>query len=367
MRLIGFMKKRKNNFELLRIITMLMILTLHLLRFTGLLDYSVENNLYFLFCWFIESLCFVAVNIYVILSGYFLIESKFKFSKLIKLWFEVSFYSVLIYFTLIFTNQITFNWISFAKSLFPIILGNYWFITVYFLLYLFSPILNKLINNLSKKQYHYLLIIILIFYSIIPIFIPQNLTINYGGSYSISWFICLYLFAGYIKKYEIKFFNKKSNCLMMYFACSFINFLFLVVMRILSINIIEPSALYNYYSITVLLAAISLFSYFKNLKITNTIANVIIEFFAPTTFGIYLIHENPNFRNILWRIFRDLNQFNLSSIILILLIPIYLFVLFSLMDKLRIMIIDKRISSVANKITNKKYIKKIEGGLLNES
>lgn len=359
--------KRKNNFELLRIISMIMILSLHLLRFGGLLDSVKSDSIYFCLCWIIESLCFIAVNVYVILSGYFLINSKFKFSKLIKLWFEVIFYSLSIYAILLFTNNISFEWISFLKSIFPITLGNYWFITVYFLMYLFSPILNKVIKGLSKEQYKYLLFIIILFYSIIPIFVPQGATINYGGSYSISWFICLYLFAGYMRLYDIKFFNKKFNCLLVYFLTAIINFSFLYIFNLISVPLIEPSALYNYYSITVLLGAISLFYYFKNIKIKGKLFNSIISFFAPCTFGVYLIHENPNLRQIFWSNFTKLNEFNVVSVILIFLVPVFLFVILSSIDKLRIVLFDKKISNFSDRLTDKKIIKKIEGEVFDES
>lgn len=332
--------KRKNNIELLRILSMYMILILHLLRFSGFLDIATTNTVKSFIIWFLESLCFVAVNCYVIISGYFLVDSKFKFKKLINIWLEVMFYSVIIYLILLFTGNISFGLQSFLKSIFPVSLGNYWFVTVYIALYLLSPFINILINNLNQKQYRGLILIIFLLFSVLPTFIPQHNTINYGGSYSISWFTCLYLIAGYLRKYSSDT-SRQKKYLFTYILCSLINVIALFICRHFNINFIEHSFLYNYYSVTVLLAAINLFLYFKNLSINNNFINKLITFISPTTFGIYLIHENPNFRMLLWNMFRfTLNKNIIYTFLIIIIIPILLFIIFSMLDKIRTIIFN---------------------------
>lgn len=359
--------KRKNNIELLRIISMYMILILHLLRFSGFLDVSTGNTVKSFIIWFLESLCFVAVNCYVIISGYFLVDAKFKFKKLINIWLEVIFYSIIIYVILLFTDNISFETQNFLKSVFPVLLGNYWFVTVYVALYLLSPFINILINNLNQKQYKGLVLIIILLFSLFPTFIPQYNTINYGGSYSISWFICLYIIAGYLRKYSIET-KKSKKYLLTYVFCSVINVISLFICRQFNIILIEPSFLYNYYSITVLFAAINLFLCFKNLEINNLFLNKLITFVAPTTFGIYLIHENPNFRMLLWNIFRfTLNKNLIYTCLIIIIVPVTLFIIFCIIDKIRIIIFNNVIPKKKhnNIITN--FFNRYEGGVNGES
>lgn len=330
------MKKRLNNIELLRIISMLMILILHLLRFGGLLDTYQDFSIRSLLVWGLESFCFVAVNCYVLISGYFLVDSKFKFRKIFTLWLEVLFYSLIIYLGLLFMHKTKFSIKTLLTSIFPILLKNYWFITVYIILYALSPFLNKLVHSLSKQQYMYLIAIILIFFSLWATIISPSETLNYGGSYSISWFICLYLIAGFLKKFYKDNSIKSIILLCVYFMLSIINMLAYFFIKKFNITFFSPDFLYNYHSITVVLAAISLFLFFKNLKIKNNIINKIIVFFAPTTFGIYLIHENPNIRLLLWNKFSFITHENLIEMIFfIIIIPIILFILFSLFDKVR--------------------------------
>lgn len=356
------MKQRLSNIELLRIISMLMIIALHLLSFGGLLNTYNSFSVRAVCVWLLESLCFVAVNCYVIISGYFLVNSKFKFKKLFNIWIEVLFYSLIIYLGLLLTKKIQFGYKAFLQSLFPILLKNYWFVTVYAVLYILSPFLNKLIHSLNKQQYFYLILIILIFFSLWATVIPPAGTINYGGSYSISWFICLYIIAGYLKLFYSNKQIKKSICLFVYVITSLINVITYFGIKALNIKFILPDFLYNYYSITVVIAAISLFLLFKNLEIKNKFIDKAINFFAPTTFAIYLIHENPNIRDILWEKFHFVsNEPFAKMIFLIIVIPISLFVLLSLVDKLRL-ILFRSIAKIVphNEFLKYKSLKKAE-------
>lgn len=76
------MKRRAANFELLRIISMMMVVCLHYLSKGNLLPQYIKLNhgsdyLY----WLIEALCIVSVNVFVLISGYFLIEKEFNGKK----------------------------------------------------------------------------------------------------------------------------------------------------------------------------------------------------------------------------------------------------------------------------------------------
>ena len=65
---------RQTGIELLRIVTMLMIIGLHYLLFGGPLFHAKGLNQKL--AWFIEAFFFVAVNCYVLISGYFLVTKK---------------------------------------------------------------------------------------------------------------------------------------------------------------------------------------------------------------------------------------------------------------------------------------------------
>lgn len=88
-------KVRDSNIELLRIVSMLMIVILHFLMHGRILKWSAFGSKEYAIYWMIEAFVFVCVNVFVIISGYFLCLSKFKVSRLTKVWFQVLFYSII--------------------------------------------------------------------------------------------------------------------------------------------------------------------------------------------------------------------------------------------------------------------------------
>ena len=93
----------------------------------------------------------MCVNCFVLISGYFLINSKFKLKKVLNLYLVTIFYSILLFIPHCILYGFSLS--NFIKSCLPLLMGTYWFITTYVVLYLLSPFLNILIKNLSKKQY----------------------------------------------------------------------------------------------------------------------------------------------------------------------------------------------------------------------
>ena len=88
-------RTRQANMELLRIVAMLMVVVLHYLIKGGATPSLVEDTgIINLITWYLSALCIAAVNVYVLISGYFLLEAKWKVSRLISLWFQMMFYSI---------------------------------------------------------------------------------------------------------------------------------------------------------------------------------------------------------------------------------------------------------------------------------
>ena len=161
-------KNRMINLDLLRIIAMIMIVSLHFLSYCGILDETIDiKNFNIVFSWTLECLCMVAVNIYVLISGYFLIDSTFKWKKVFLLWGEVFFYTFLLFFVnknVKFNNNIKLE--DYIKTFFPICTKHYWFMTIYILLYILSPYLNILIRAMRKESYRNLIVVMFFSYMI---------------------------------------------------------------------------------------------------------------------------------------------------------------------------------------------------------
>ena len=83
-------KERMANLEVLRCVAMMMVVVLHYLGKGGLLpDLTVPLSVQDMAAWLLEAFCIVAVNVYMMISGYFLCESSFKLSRLLTLWLQL--------------------------------------------------------------------------------------------------------------------------------------------------------------------------------------------------------------------------------------------------------------------------------------
>ena len=79
-------KERMANLEVLRCVAMMMVVVLHYLGKGGLLpDLTAPLSVQDMAAWLLEAFCIVAVNVYMMISGYFLCEGSFKLSRLLTL------------------------------------------------------------------------------------------------------------------------------------------------------------------------------------------------------------------------------------------------------------------------------------------
>lgn len=293
------MNKRNVGLDLLRILAMFMIVILHYLSKGGALD--VKDITMHNFVWIIEAFAIGAVNMYVLISGYFLVDSKFKWKKVFLLWGQVLFYSFT-FLTIYLLCGNSIGKLDLISNVFPVLMKNsYWFITVYLLLYICSPFLNILIERLSKKQHFQVCLFLIIFFCIIQTLLPYESLIDNSCGVGLIWFIVLYFIAGYLKKYDFKIKGKKL--LLGYVISSFmifgLTFGIEFVLNQFSISF-KVDRFYSYNNIFPFLSAFFLFLYFKDLKIKKQSIIKSIQFFAPLTFGVYLIHENFVIRKIIY-------------------------------------------------------------------
>ena len=195
---------RQIGFNVLKIIATFFICCIHLLNYGGIF-YNASDKIALKLLFSFISVC---VNVFVLISGYFLVNSKFSYKKIIKLWVQVFFYSVVTYIIACFFLKKYLSIEFSVKGLFyaciPILNSRYWFFTAYFILYLIFPFLNKILHNSSQISLVLLLIglIILNFFSSNGFKVENIISIKHG--YSIIWFIFLYLVAGYIRLYPLK-------------------------------------------------------------------------------------------------------------------------------------------------------------------
>ena len=198
------LKTRDSNLELLRIICIISIIAGHFVESSGVASYDTLT-LSFFFSFF-GSLVRVSCSVFIILSSWFLVDQKFKVSRIFSAWLTVVSYTT--FFLLYGKLSGTINYDkSYVLGVFlPIEQNTLWFVGCYIILVLISPILNRLVHAENDT----LLKLILILYTIFMV-IYSTVTEQEGFFTGEIWtFIYLYLIVGYIKRYGIEMSFKTS-------------------------------------------------------------------------------------------------------------------------------------------------------------
>lgn len=169
---------------------MMMIVSHHLISYSNL---PILDGPLYVFNEFFNSFGKVGAIGFMLITGYFMVDRKFNYRKLISLVAEVWFYSYSINIILMATGLLDLSWHTILNTMFPIILFEWWFITEYLIIALMSPIINNILTQLSKNQYAGLITVLMFISFILPTMIHRTM---------FSEFLILltaYCTAGYIK------------------------------------------------------------------------------------------------------------------------------------------------------------------------
>ena len=143
------------------------------------------------------SVAIVAVNVFVMISGWFSIKPKTK--GITSFLFQVAFLKLLSFGFFVLAGLLALNKTSMANLL---MLKPYtgWFIKAYILLYILAPVLNAFVENVNREVYKRVLFFYFVFIFLLGWF--KDITGYMMGGYSISMFVGLYLLARYVKVYS---------------------------------------------------------------------------------------------------------------------------------------------------------------------
>lgn len=316
---------RNISLDLLRIIAMMMVLILHTNLFGGFLKIESKDAYGFLITLY-EHISIVAVDVFVIISAWFFRTKETSFTKVVTLFWIILFWTVVMSMVAVLLGE-TITLKDIVKSI-PFIGRAYDFCGGYIIMYLCSPYLNKMLDNISKKQQTLFAIGSFILFSCFsPVTSSHYLLIN--GGYSFVWFIILYIITAWIKSLE-KIFSKRFF-LCAYIICSLGG----AVAMFFNIPLLGDL---EYNNPIVTISAFSLFLMFAQLRIKNPIVVKFVTFFAPLAFGVFLIHANFIFERW-YQQFQFCKWLEGNSYIYVIGVPvfvIFIFVLCSLMEYLRV-------------------------------
>lgn len=290
-------KERQSNIELLRIFTMLGVVILHYNNpsIGKAMTFAESGSLHFWVIYFFESLFICAVDLFILISGYFMCNSmKRDAIKPFKMIVQVMLYSCGIYFVRVIVRSTNFS----ISSLFRCLVPNNYFVILYVALYFVSLYINIIIEKLNQQQFKLMLIVLMMLFSIwngLADFSAEIIghewiglsTVGMYGSqygYSIVNFCLMYILGAYIRKYDRTYSRKKIiGCIFM--CCSI---LMLWSMLNDKIGYYTEKSAWEYCNPLVIGEACAVFYLFKSLDLKS---NKIINKLASGAFSVFLLQN----------------------------------------------------------------------------
>ena len=360
------MSERRSNIELLRVLSMLMIIFHHLAAHG--VQHSLDADRYAL--WLSGSSInkavvalavpggTVGVAIFFMISGYFQsYTSRINFRKIVRILLQTSFYGIfciLIYLVAKFAAGYPFAEISsglfsfFGRALFiPATGGIWWFVSVYLYLQILAPLLNTAMDRLNQQGQAVLLLLAWFFlYAADSVFS--------GILFSLQKGIVFYLFGSFLRRnVKVDRIRSKRFYLLLLFGISWIAETVLWYFNTLDeyrhltdakhqIFTVLRSGLIN--SVTVVVCGLSILLFFLCTEIHSALINRL----ASATLGVYLLHENTVMRSLIWRGLLKVDSvqyhsvwFPLTSVISVIIV----FIVCSLLESARMRLLEPPLSA----------------------
>ena len=279
---------------------------------------------------FFEMASIVAVNVFVLISGWFGIRPSVK--GITKFIFQCLFFSLGIYTFFLIKGDVVFSFRGLADC-FAMMGGGYWFITSYICLYLLSPVINVFIENAERNLYRDILIAFFVFQTLYG-FCSSGASFFLRGYSAIS-FIGLYMLAGFLKRYVDIQRYKKITCFRVYFFTT-LSLTFLYIGGEYFDCLAISSRCISYTNPLVIISALSLLLLFSKIDITSKFINSI----GASSFAVYLLHTNSNiYSSFFIQSIKDMMQnYTIFAFFNVVWCVCVWFVIAILIDKLRVIL-----------------------------
>ena len=295
-------QNRQSNFECLRIVAMVMIITTHCISSSKAFSVFQPNTIQYVILSFVQTLANYGVNLFVLITGWFMIEkTSISVRKVARILLDVAFYGIIIYLISVLIGINVLSLRGLIKAAFPLLFGYRWFVLAYCVLFVLIPYINAMLRHLTQAQYGTLLIICFVLFSVWPTFLPNPPIDHYG--YSFLHLIFMYILAGYARKY-IHDISSGCNLLLLLICLSC-----KLVLYLLPSDTVFLSTALNYKgaynSVFNVLSSFSIFLLFSKFSFSSKIINV----FASSAFAVFLIHGDYNIMDFLFNNMLQIGNF----------------------------------------------------------
>lgn len=310
-------RTRHTGIEILRILMMVEVVYLHLAIHGGFETVAEESTGYIKVCyWALLLFARCPVYVFVMITGYFLSTAgtKINVKRILKVYFPMLFYSIALRIVFAIADGGIGKPIFFLKSCLPVISKQWYFMTLYLLIVIFSPFLNLMIERLDRK---YFLILVGLLFFIFSIWQPlsklepmrqvvkiENILWTEEGK-GLYGFVYMYIVGAFMRRHRFikkaeegkTIFDKPWIYILIFFVCLTLNVLLVLFYPD---KRVEKVAYYYDHPLTVI-QGICLFRIFEKTDLSNFPKfGKVIAFISAGNLGVYMISEFTRSRDLLW-------------------------------------------------------------------
>lgn len=285
--------QRSSNLELLRILSMLMIIVFHCVLKSEFKYGEPHYNKQLTEC--LTMLGEIGVDCFILITGYFMVGSRFKWRKFVLLNLELVFYCWLSYGVQRLVQPEPINGRIVLEMIFPMIYNRYWFATAYLLLYLLCPFINRFVKALDQRELQRALGLFLALWCVIPTLFGAIYDETEGMMYynRLIWLIVVYMIGAYLRLYPRRWITGPRKAWLLALGSFATLCLSVVVINLFPtffgyIGIHYAGYLWRPNTVPVLACSIGLFLGFSQLRVRDS---RLVNAIASTTFGVYMLHD----------------------------------------------------------------------------
>lgn len=242
-----------------------------------------------------------AINVFVLITGYFMCEKGFSWRRVAKLVLQVEFWKVVLLPLFLFAGLPVKDSLKALLSIpfLPLLSVNNSFTASYLVFYLAIPFLKLLIDSGGRSMHGKALSLLLAVDAVSFTFFKNAVAFT-----EVSWYCALFLLAAWLRLYPPAFIDDHRTC-----RALFVGSVILAVVSVLSIDTLcvvldvpwFGKGLYcvdQSGKVMALLVGLTCFLYFRALPMGRS---RLVNAIASTTFGVLLIHANSAaMRKLLW-------------------------------------------------------------------
>lgn len=297
--------QRDSRFEFLRILGMIMIVLSHFSIY-GNWDTSNISAIGTVRLLAFDGFGPIGAMIFFIISGYFYnkkdINTRANKSrkKAILTWMKTFFYSVIM-FLLCLAMHIPIGLKEKIITLFPFSFNEYWFITCYLIITVFSPYIDEVIDQITEARFFKLLLFmfLLMFLELLNNEITNKLLVAFFG----------YLIGAYLQINRDTIVSKiKDGQLLLVIILGYaLDLVSIYICKKVGVSF-SKSAHFTQYVLSTIMAVSIFIIVIKRKSFVNIFVNTI----ALGAFAVYLITEQVSFRHVLWSKILNVGQYQNS-------------------------------------------------------